>query len=453
MAFVIDWLLRATLAAVWYTLAALAFNALHGAGFTLGTPANEPIGWYFSVPLPTLAIYFFYHPLLEVLMAGRTPGKRRAGIRIVTRGGAVPSAGALLLRNVFRLIDFFPGMYGVGLLSVAASREHLRVGDLAAGTVVAYARLPARVASAANAATAAAAVAAMPLAASDDLLRPLSDYRRLAGEVALAPADEALASRYAQAHAELFRPSWSLRDEARQLFGERIPLAMRWLRPYLTWVVLLFLLAAAAGWWLVHRYPDLARLFASQEMISAVERGELWTDGMLNIVPSSVMSVQLFTNNIVVSLFAFVAGFMFGLGTFYIVGINGMMLGAIFALCGQHGMDGRLFEFVVAHGLVELSCICLSGAAGAAVGEALLRPRDVTRAASFAAACARAADVLFAVVLLLVGCGLIEGFVSPDPDMPLATRLIVGVGYFFFMVALLRGWLAGSSRTALPASA
>ncbi len=54
--------------------------------------------------------------------------------------------------------------------------------------------------------------------------------------------------------------------------------------------------------------------------------------------------MQILTNNIVVSLFAYCAGFLFGLGTFYIVGLNGMMLGAIFMFCRQHGMDDELLH-------------------------------------------------------------------------------------------------------------
>ena len=48
---------------------------------------------------------------------------------------------------------------------------------------------------------------------------------------------------------------------------------------------------------------------------------------------------------------------------------------------------------------------------------------------------------MLAVVLLLVGCGPIEGYVSPDPLMPLPARLVIGVGYFVLMVTLLRGGL------------
>jgi len=59
------------------------------------------------------------------------------------------------------------------------------------------------------------------------------------------------------------------------------------------------------------------------------------------------------------------------------------LLGAVFAFTGLHGLDDELFTFVVAHGCVEISVMCLSGAAGAAVGEALIRPGAATRTESF----------------------------------------------------------------------
>jgi hypothetical protein len=90
--------------------------------------------------LPAFAIYFLYHPVLEVLMRGRTPGKRSAGIQVVTRSGGLPGAGALLVRNVFRLIDSLPVAYGVGLTLMVLTRESLRCGDMAAGTLLVYER-------------------------------------------------------------------------------------------------------------------------------------------------------------------------------------------------------------------------------------------------------------------------------------------------------------------------
>ena len=293
-----------------------------------------------------------------------------------------------------------------------------------------------------------------------DVSRLVDDYRLLAHDLArarrLMPNSRArtfLEAAYAQAHATLHKEASHPGYALWSLFRDQIPAAMRWLRPHLIWVSLLFAISVAVGGWLVHTYPELINLFASPDLIATVERGELWTEGLLNVVPSSVLSVQILTNNIVVSLFAYCAGFLFGLGTFYIVGLNGLMLGAIFAFTAQHGLDDRLFRFVVAHGCVELSVMVISGAAGAAVGEALIRPTTLRRAQSFQIAALRTGKVIVACVVLLIGCGFIEGYISPDPDYPLSTRIVVGVGYWLFMISLLRGWIFGRSRSETPIEA
>jgi uncharacterized membrane protein SpoIIM required for sporulation len=164
---------------------------------------------------------------------------------------------------------------------------------------------------------------------------------------------------------------------------------------------------------------------------------------MLNIVPSSVLSVQILTNNIVVSLFAWCAGFFFGLGTLYILGLNGLMLGAILAFVSQHGLRDQFLTFIVAHGCVELSVMCLSGAAGAAVGEALVRPGTAGRIESFRVAALRSGKLLAACAPLLIGAGLIEGYVSPNPRFPVSAHVAIGVGYWLFMVLMLSGVLFG----------
>ena len=133
-AFVIDWLIRLILALSWYVVAAV----VHNRRLSLTPPLTNSGRWFGLVVLPALAIYFLYHPLVELAMHGRTPGKRRAGIRVVTRQGAPPAAGAQLVRNVFRLVDSLPGFYGVGLGVMMFSDESLRIGDMAAGTVLVY---------------------------------------------------------------------------------------------------------------------------------------------------------------------------------------------------------------------------------------------------------------------------------------------------------------------------
>ena len=133
-AYLIDLLIRTILVTAWFVVATLIYNGK----FTLETPDDPDGTWYLYVATPATLIYLLYHTVLEISMRGRTPGKRMAGIRIVARNGSAPTIAAQLVRNVFRLIDSFPVGYGVGLVTCLVTRDHVRVGDLAAGTLMIY---------------------------------------------------------------------------------------------------------------------------------------------------------------------------------------------------------------------------------------------------------------------------------------------------------------------------
>ena len=279
----------------------------------------------------------------------------------------------------------------------------------------------------------------------------LDGYRSLARDLATARRQlpgsgitTALESVYGSFHALVNRPPRNSRAALMRYLQTDAPAAFASLRTPLLWVTFLLVLSAGAGWWLISTYPDLISLFASAAMISHVEHGDLWTDGILNITPSSVLSIRILTNNIAVSILALCIGVFYGLGTFYLIALNGLMLGGVFAFANQHGLAGSLFRFIVAHGTVELSVICIAGAAGMALGESLARPRGVGRLESFQQRVAEVVRLLPVLGALLVGCGLIEGFVSPDPAFPLGSRVVIGLGYFFVMVAALTGRLFGA---------
>jgi uncharacterized RDD family membrane protein YckC len=133
-AFLIDWHIRLVLGLAWFGAAYLLYDG----NLSFRPPADNDPRWFGGVLAPALAIFLLYHFVLELAMHGRTPGKRMAGVRIVARDGGVPGAGALLTRNVFRLLDNLPMFYGVGIVSVIATAQHVRVGDMAAGTLLVY---------------------------------------------------------------------------------------------------------------------------------------------------------------------------------------------------------------------------------------------------------------------------------------------------------------------------
>jgi uncharacterized membrane protein SpoIIM required for sporulation len=285
-----------------------------------------------------------------------------------------------------------------------------------------------------------------------DTLRAIELYRALGRDLSIVrrtlPASRmtrALAQSYARLHAVIYRKPHNWRERMKLLFREEIPQIVRELRGPIQLVALLFALSAAAGWWLIGTYPELITLLASEPMIDGVEEGRLWTEGIWNVVPSSLLSVGILANNIAVSLFAVCVGVFFGLGTFYIIATNGFMLGGIFAFTHQHGMAGELLKFVLAHGVVELSVICVAGAAGMMLGESLMRPTHATRRESFRIAANKASKLLVLCALLLIVCGFIEGYVSPDPDFPMVNRAVIGFGFWIVMVGALSGRLFGRS--------
>jgi uncharacterized RDD family membrane protein YckC len=72
------------------------------------------------------------------LTSGQTLGKRLLGLRVVRADGSRAEAGAIVIRNLVRLVDWLPFLYVVGAITVFATGERrLRLGDLAAGTRVA----------------------------------------------------------------------------------------------------------------------------------------------------------------------------------------------------------------------------------------------------------------------------------------------------------------------------
>lgn len=83
-----------------------------------------------------------YFALLEGLF-GQTVGKVVVGIRVTDLAGGRIGWRPALIRNIFRVVDSFPGFYLVGALVARFSSRRQRLGDQVAGTIV----VPSRVAT------------------------------------------------------------------------------------------------------------------------------------------------------------------------------------------------------------------------------------------------------------------------------------------------------------------
>lgn len=271
-----------------------------------------------------------------------------------------------------------------------------------------------------------------------EVARDLSLARRQVPGTVLHRTAESL---YRRLHDAIHRRPRNVLGSLLHLYATQLPAAVGRMRADIVVAVGLFLAAALAGYLMVLHHPDTGGWFLSEQMMRMVQQGRLWTDDLVNVMPSSVLAWEITTNNVSVAITAFALGMLFGLGTLYILSVNGLMLGAVLAYTQVFDMHLRLIRFIVPHGLVELSIIVLAAAAGLGLGRALARPGPGGRVEALRASAGDAGTLAAASVPFLIGSGLIEGYVSPDPSIGMAARVATGVGWLVVMLIVLDGRL------------
>jgi len=123
------------------TILVIAFLVIIGGSIAVGTLGS--VGRTAGAILALSLIFFLfwgYYIVFETLWSGQTPGKRKLKIRVIKTSGYPISFVDTVIRNLVRVVDFLPSLYGVGVLTMFISGQSRRLGDYAAGTIVVWER-------------------------------------------------------------------------------------------------------------------------------------------------------------------------------------------------------------------------------------------------------------------------------------------------------------------------
>lgn len=154
----------------------------------------------------------------------------------------------------------------------------------------------------------------------------------------------------------------------------------------------------------------------------------------------AAFSALIFTNNIRVGFVAFAGGMTAGIATAMVLAFNGALLGAVAGLAASAGNGAVLVELVAPHGLLEMSCIVVAGAAGLRVGWALVDPGRAGRLEALRREAVPAVEMAVGTALWLVVAGLVEGFVTPA-GIGLEAAIVIGTALaaLYWALVAIRG--------------
>ena len=256
------------------------------------------------------------------------------------------------------------------------------------------------------------------------------------------------------AHNLLYRSTaTSLRDVIRVIAIDAPREVRRSIRPILI-AATIFFAPMAIAYTAVVREPATARVFLPRAMLDRAEDGvQRAREGRGYITDPQlfrpVMASTIIANNVQVTFAAFALGATLGLGTVFILLMNGVSIGGVFGLYASKGIGRLLLAFVAPHGVLELTAICIAGGAGLLIAAAVLIPGPRTRRRALVENGRRALLLIAASTVMLLVAGTIEGFISPIETWPLSWKLAVSGTTVVLMVWYLAG---GRRKSAVPAA-
>ena len=243
---------------------------------------------------------------------------------------------------------------------------------------------------------------------------------------------------------------------ARRFFAWEYPRLFRHLWAYIVLATVVMGVPAVAAYVAVRMRPATAYVLMPAGL-DADEADEVTAGDVserYRRIPKPLMDSFITTNNISVAFNAFALGIFVGIGTAYVLVINGVMLGTFFGHFANHGLTYTSCSFIIPHGALEIFAIVVSAGAGLRLGLSLAAPGRLTRRASLRQGAREAVRLVLGTIPMFVVAGAIESVITPS-HLPGPAKIAIGVltlaGTLAYLLGMGRhGPAVGQPTTAGP---
>jgi len=221
-------------------------------------------------------------------------------------------------------------------------------------------------------------------------------------------------------------------------FGKELPSIFYNLRHPILLSLIIFIISSAAAFFMVRNNVELAEIFVDSHTYEMILNDLETRNQFSNFddIPKEIrvpVSLYIWYNNSKVALFAFVLGITLGLGTIYILAMNGLMLGTLMSIYYMNGYFTDFISLILVHGSIELTAIFISGGAGFFLSSAVLIPQREKRIEKVKKNALIAFKCIIGVVILLLWAGLIEGLVT-TLKLKISYRFIIAAVNIFLII-------------------
>ena len=237
----------------------------------------------------------------------------------------------------------------------------------------------------------------------------LADVKTSAGRT---PHGDHVSTMLARARLRLTGAPENVVRQIPRFFALQLPAALYRIRWITLIIAVAFVIVATVVAVWISRDPALVASLGSRLQLEQYAQNEFTEYYSEN--PAAVFAGTVWTNN------AWIAAqcVMFGITGFWPIMVlvqNAVGVGTAAAVMASFGRTDVFFLYILPHGMLELTCIFVAGAAGLRIFWAWVAPGPRGRGESLAAEGRSLATVAIGLVLALGVSGLIEGFVTGQP--------------------------------------
>ena len=239
-----------------------------------------------------------------------------------------------------------------------------------------------------------------------------------------------------QIFSKIYKNRKSNIKKAFRFWTNTVPLEIWYARKSMITAALIFGLALFIG--VVSSADDIefSRVILGDQYVEMTEENINKSDPMAVYKGSeeTSMFLRITFNNVRVAITCFIAGIMFGFGTFYFLMYNGIMVGAFQHFFYAKGVFLTSVLTIWIHGTIEITSIVIAGGAGFELSKGLMFPRTYTRLQSLRISGMRGMKIMLGLIPLFIIAGFFEGFITRHTEWPVPVKVAIIGGSALLMV-------------------